>query len=176
MESNVLNIVGANFIVQELIREISSGKAVIASLKESEYRSGEWGVGSIGGHFRHNLDFIGSFLNGVAERRIDYSRRERDVCVERDRNYALERFELGERSLRSITDEVFESMLLVRSEIDAGRWYASSVAREIEFVLSHTIHHHALIAEKMKCLGLSAPEAFGVSSSTLRYWAQQLAA
>ena len=115
-------------------------------------------------------------MNGIAERRIDYSNRERDVRVEKDRSYAIGRFEFAVRRLRSITDEIFESMLLVRSEIDTGRWYASSVAREVEFVLSHTIHHHALIAEKMKCLGFSAPEGFGVSSSTLRYWTQQLAA
>ncbi|HKX84580.1 MAG TPA: DinB family protein [Pyrinomonadaceae bacterium] len=176
MESNVLNIVSDNFIVQALIREIGSGNAIIASLTESDYRSDEELAASIGGHFRHILDFVGTFLNGIAERRIDYTERERDVRVERDSRYAIERFEFAARRLRSITDEVSESMLLVRSEIDAGRWYASSVAREVEFVLSHTIHHHALIAEKLKCLGLSTPEGFGVSSSTLRYWTQQLAA
>lgn len=176
MDHKILNIVEENFIVQELVREIRSGTAVIETVEDSVYRAAESENGSIGGHFRHNLDFINSFLNGIAARRIDYSRRERDLRVESNRAHAIGCFEFAVRRFRGISDELMESMILVRSEIDVDRWYASSVAREVEFVLSHTVHHHALIAEKLKCNGLPVPEGFGVSSSTLQYWSQRLAA
>jgi hypothetical protein len=176
MDHKVLNIVEENFIVQEMVREIRSGTGLIESLNDAAYRDGEAAAGSVGGHFRHNLDFINSFLNGIAERRVDYSKRERDIRVERDRTYATERFEFAIRRFRSLSNEILECMILVRSEIDASQWYASTIVREVEFVLSHTVHHHALIAEKLKMRGLPTPEGFGVSSSTLMYWSQQKAA
>jgi hypothetical protein len=176
MDHKILNIVEENFIVQELVREVRSGTAVIGTIEDHIYRTGEAGGGSIGEHFRHNLDFVNSFLNGVTERRIDYSRRTRDIRVESNRAYAIGCFKFAVRRFRSISDELLESMVLVRSEIDASQWHASSIAREVEFVLSHTVHHHALIAEKLKCNGLPVPEGFGVSSSTLQYWSQRLAA
>lgn len=176
MDQKIVNIARENFIVQELVREIESGVALIEAIDDEIYRTSEGASGSVGSHFRHNLDFVNSFLNGIAERRIDYSRRMRDLRVEQDRGHATASFEFAIRRLSAISDEIFESMVLVRSEIDTGRWYAASVAREVEFVLSHTVHHHALIAEKLRCLGLSVPEGFGVSSSTIRYWSQQLAA
>ena len=175
MDNKILNMAGENFIVQELVREIHSGTALIEAIEDRIYRTGESEAGSIGGHFRHNLDFINSFLNGIAER-IDYSRRERDLRVETNRAHAIGCFEFAVRRFRSISNELLESMILVRSEIDAGQWYASSVAREVEFVLSHTVHHHALIAEKLKCNGRPVPKGFGVSSSTLQYWSQRQAA
>src|SRR5687768_16240375 len=77
MDQKIVNIVRENFIVQELVREIGSGVALIGAIDDVVYRTGEKASGSIGSHFRHNLDFVNSFLNGIAERRIDYLRRMR---------------------------------------------------------------------------------------------------
>jgi len=62
------------------------------------------------------------------------------------------------------------AMISVASEIDSTVWTMSSVIREMEFVHSHTVHHHALIAAKLAGLGVSMKEQFGVSQSTLAYW------
>jgi hypothetical protein len=61
------------------------------------------------------------------------------------------------------------STVSVRSESDTGVWLTSSVAREMEFVLSHMIHHHALIAEKLVGQGIILDRAFGVAPSTKSY-------
>jgi hypothetical protein len=60
----------------------------------------------------------------------------------------------------------------VRSEIDDEVWHSSSVMREFEFVHSHTVHHHALVAEKLKAFGLEVSDGFGVAPSTLKFWAE----
>jgi hypothetical protein len=45
----------------------------------------------------------------------------------------------------------------------------TTVGREFAFVLSHTVHHNALIAVIAKLLGVQVPERFGYAPSTLAY-------
>ena len=46
---------------------------------------------------------------------------------------------------------------------------ASSIGRELGFLLSHTIHHCALIAVMMRLRGLATPPGFGVAPATMRH-------
>ena len=46
---------------------------------------------------------------------------------------------------------------------------ARRATRELEFAISHTIHHHALIKERLRHLGIEFDEKFGVAPSTLEY-------
>ena len=48
-------------------------------------------------------------------------------------------------------------------------WMPSSVARELQAVRSHTIHHFALIAMTLRAWGIEVDSTFGVAPSTLRY-------
>ena len=57
----------------------------------------------------------------------------------------------------------------VCAEIDIAISHSSSLGRELEFVISHTIHHHALIKERLQHLGIEFDETFGVAPSTLEY-------
>ena len=60
------------------------------------------------------------------------------------------------------------------SEIDAAQaWTRSTGRRELQFLLSHTIHHYALIAVICNHLGVPLDPAFGVAPSTLRFQQQQ---
>jgi len=43
----------------------------------------------------------------------------------------------------------------------------TTVGRELAFVLSHTVHHNALIAVMAKTLGVPVPERFGYAPSTI---------
>jgi uncharacterized damage-inducible protein DinB len=45
----------------------------------------------------------------------------------------------------------------------------TSLWRELTFVLSHTIHHNAVIAAMARTLGAVVPEAFGYAPATLSY-------
>jgi hypothetical protein len=121
------------------------------------------------------MDFVGSLLRGIERGRIDYTDRQRDPRVETDRQYAFERSQTLLREIRNFDQRVMGKTVLVRSELDEATWLASSVAREVEFVHSHTVHHHALIAEKLAGFGITTDFGLGVSPSTLEYRKQMAA-
>ena len=58
-------------------------------------------------------------------------------------------------------------------DIPEDEWSGSTVRRELQFLLSHSIHHYALIATICHANGFPVPEGFGVAPSTLRYRRQQ---
>jgi hypothetical protein len=123
----------------------------------------------VGAQFRHNLDFVNALLNGVAERRIDYNARRRDPSVETVPAYAVEQMLFAIRRLEGFRPDVLKGLVLVRSEVNEGRWHTSSISRELEFLHSHTVHHHALIAKILSSAGHFIGEDVGVAPSTLRF-------
>ena len=48
----------------------------------------------------------------------------------------------------------------------------SSLARELQFLTSHTIHHFAVIALILRAMDVEVDREFGVAPSTLRYWTE----
>jgi hypothetical protein len=165
-------ISGSESIKRSLIDEIGTTINVINQLDDLSYRLDSPTSSSVGEQFRHNLDFLNTFLNGVELGRIDYNRRERDSRVSTSRSYAIERFERVSQRLKAVSRSTMSQMVSVRSEVAGSIWLPSSVVREMEFVLSHTIHHHALIAEKLAGQGISTYLALGVSPSTKNYWSR----
>lgn len=165
-----------DFLTKALIDELARGARLIERIEDDIYCRMANGTGSIGGHFRHNLDFADSFLNGIQSGKIDYARRERDVRTEKDRFYAVGRFALTIRRFNGLEPSLLQQKVWICSEIAAGIRHESSAARELEFLHSHTVHHHALIAEKLAFFGVQATDNFGVAPSTLKFWEQQNAA
>jgi hypothetical protein len=157
-------------LLQKLIDELEKAASVIENLSDLGYRSTANNTGSVGGHIRHNLDFVKSLLKGVETGRIDYSARERDPRVEEDRSYAAGKIAETILRIASLSASDLDRTVFVRSEIDPDAWYASSLMRELEFVHSHTVHHHALVAEKLSKANVVIPDHFGVAPSTLEYW------
>ena len=54
-------------------------------------------------------------------------------------------------------------------------WTASSLDRELQSLISHTVHHYALIAMLLRVSGRQPAADFGVAPSTLRYWEESRA-
>ena len=160
----------AHPLLRPVIQEFDRGIQMIARLDDRLYQEKANGTGSIGGHFRHNLDFVSSFLNGIAERLIDYNLRERNLLVETDRSFAIAKIRFANDRLGMLTSEILERLVYVRSEVYPVQWLASSMMRELEFLHSHTVHHHALIGEKLAGFGIEVTKDFGVAPSTLEYW------
>ena len=161
--------------ISSLIDEIARALLVIDSVDDINYRRNTNGTGSVGAQFRHNLDFITSLLQGIESGRLDYSDRERDIVVENDRQHARARFAVSVKRLSEVNPRLMGKSVLVRSEIEPKIWLPSSVAREVEFVHSHTVHHHALIGEKLAGYGIAAGTNFGVAPSTIEYWNRKAA-
>jgi hypothetical protein len=129
----------------------------------------------VGAHFRHVLEHYQAFLNGLEEGRIDYDARPRDPRIEQDAEIAIAvaeqiavRLDLMERQ-RPRWGQVFINAASEAGLMDAHDWAASTVARELGFLLSHTIHHYALIRLLAADHGVRLDADFGVAPSTLQH-------
>lgn len=131
---------------------------------------------SVGSHFRHVIDFYLCFLTGRDQGLIDYDHRVRDPHLASNRDLALLTLAALVGRLEQLT-EAADMPLLVRLEADPSSVAdltetSSSLGRELQFLLSHTVHHYALIALLLRLQGFAPPPEFGVAPSTLQYWRQ----
>lgn len=126
--------------------------------------------GTLGGHVRHCLDHIKSFLDGAEAGVLDYDRRERGTAVEIRRAAALDVILELEDRLARLDRALLHRTVRVSAMLDAEgtcMTVRSSLARELAFVISHTIHHAALMAGMCAQMGVAVPEGFGYAPSTL---------
>jgi len=154
---------------------LEQGVELLLRLDDARYSHSPEGLfrGGVAAQFRHCLDFYACFLAGLARGRVDYGERRRDPAVETSRERAVATARgLSERLLEIEADDASRG-LVVRSEAGASDWNGSTVGRELQFLLSHTIHHYALIAAVLELQGHDVrrdlPE-FGVAPSTLSHW------
>ncbi len=127
---------------------------------------------SLGGHIRHCLDHAVALCRGVGAGCIDYDARERGTPIETCRVAALSEIRTIQDQLAQLREAPLQQPLRVRAIISGDGWSietASSLGRELVFVLSHTIHHNALIAAMCKTLGIPTPARFGYAPATIAY-------
>ena len=124
----------------------------------------------IGGHVRHVIEFYEAILRGVPEGRIDYDARRRDPLLESDCEAAVQRLRGLATTLRGETRLRGVRPLWVASE--GADFAESTIARELQAVASHSVHHFALIAVLLRYQGYTVPADFGVSQATLEYRAR----
>jgi len=127
---------------------------------------------SLGGHVRHCLDHVETLLAGVAIGALNYDRRQRGTSVETSRIAALQAIRRLEQLATGFDDSVLMRPVRVITMLDAdGATLAgqSSVARELAFVISHTIHHGALIDAMCRMLGVTLPERIGIAPATMAF-------
>lgn len=123
--------------------------------------------GCIGTHVRHLLDHYHCFFAGLPEGSIDYQARRRGNVLEHDAGAALH--EMASIPFGSTDLDDGYRRLQVRLEAEASLvWSCSTVARELDYLLSHTVHHMAIIACLCRALEVDVEDEFGVSRSTLR--------
>ena len=161
------------------VRYLEQGIELILRLSDDEFADapGSPFPGGVGAQLRHCIDFYACFLSALAGGRIDYPRRQRDPRLETDRRHAESRLRELAETLKTFEAETGDRELLVRSEESTGDateyWTRSTVRRELDFLVSHTIHHYALIVVLLRFHGFEFPaelDGFGVAPSTLRHW------
>jgi len=132
--------------------------------------------GGIGAHFRHCIDFYNCFLSSAGSGRINYDLRARNELVEGDPDLAAFELQAIIDGLRKFSFADGHSELLVVLEGSTRTheccWSRSSIARELQSLLSHTVHHYAFIAVALRLQGIQPAFEFGVAPSTLEYWRQ----
>lgn len=174
MNTNLTNLLAQT--VKQILRQ---GVDLLGEIDDRLYTATEENSatcgGAIGGHFRHCIEFISCFLCGVESGRVDYETRARNQRIETEREFAIAEILQTIDALEGLSLPESGNKLLVKPEDFAGSedfWCASSIERELEFLQSHTIHHYALIAFKLRALGFEVSPEFGIAPSTLRFWKQ----
>ena len=155
------------------IRLLQQATEVLSTISDEAYcrsldpiaRSG------IGMHMRHCLDSYEAFLRGLESGRIDYDHRLRGTAIETDRLEALDRLANFIDRFKALDVAAAPEQLLVCLESHGHpeqEWSRSSVRRELQSLVGHTVHHYAIIAMILKLQRIAHPPEFGVASSTLR--------
>ena len=135
---------------------------------------------SIGEHTRHIIELFEKPIKDYDLGLIDYENRERNVRIQTEINFAIERInkilseiEKPDKSIdiiyrpdaTSYENDVYPQ---VNDEIIQSNYF-----REILYNLEHCIHHQALIKIGLNTLGKNiVDENFGVAKSTIKYRTQ----
>jgi uncharacterized damage-inducible protein DinB len=127
--------------------------------------------GSIGEHVRHCLDHVSALLAADSASMLSYDRRQRGTAIETDPMEALSQIlqlktGLDAWGTRSLDQPIRVMSMLSETGDTVTSW--STLARELAFVVSHTIHHQAIIGVLLALRGQTVPERFGHSPSTPR--------
>jgi uncharacterized damage-inducible protein DinB len=169
-ETAVLN--ATSLPIAPLCALLDDVAAVVISLDTHTYVAAPMAPlsGSIGQHVRHLVDHVAALLQGAdAAGEIDYDTRQRGTEVERDPAAAVAMMYRCSQRLRALTGRDSGERALVRSQLTrdaepATSW--STLGREIAFVVSHTVHHQAIIALLLHADASELPRHFGLAPST----------
>lgn len=153
----------------ELMSEMSQ---VVEGLTNEQFTRKPVGQfsGSIGGHVRHCLDHVLALIGAANSGCLCYDHRDRGTAVETDRCAALEAIDRTILALTALHVHPFDRQLALSAAISAeGQTVEvhTTLGREVVYVLSHTIHHNAMIGAMVKTLGGHTPPRFGYAPSTL---------
>lgn len=127
---------------------------------------------TIGDHIRHMLDHYLALRKGLSSGCIDYESRDRDPEIGSDPEAARRAVDSMLEFLETLGNQDDMAVKVV-SDNGEDPLTQSTLSRELNFLLSHTVHHFALIAMICGSRKQSLPEGFGVAPSTLRYQTAQ---
>lgn len=154
---------------------LRQGLALVDALDDELFASVHGPARSnVGAHLRHCIDYYRCFLRGLDGGRVDYDARERQAGIETDRDTARAALADLVARLEAIDAGAVHQSLQIKVDTAAWHdpalhWSRSTVLRELQFLLSHTVHHYALIAQMLRARGFEPGEGFGVAPSTLEH-------
>ena len=143
---------------------------VIMPLTPAEFtRRARAASGSIGSHVRHCLDHVEAMERAIGREVCCYDERTRGTAVEALPAVACARLAECRERLLALDSALLCLPLALSARISAGGVTVhapSTVAREVAFVISHTVHHAALIAVLLEDQGVGCPSRFGLAPTT----------
>jgi uncharacterized damage-inducible protein DinB len=126
---------------------------------------------TIGMHVRHIIEFYQCLVKGILQGEMDYDARERSLLQETNIQYAQACIDNLLIDLTLIQENNDIVLLTEQNQTAHKLSIQSNVARELSYVIEHTIHHFAII--KMGCMvafpHIQFHNDFGVAYSTIKY-------
>jgi len=124
---------------------------------------------TIGQHTRHIINFYNVFIERIDDHKVCYDNRERNSDLETKKDIASLHIK---KIMVSLETECINREIVILSTITGNKEIIkSSVARELLFILDHTVHHLAMIkmAIKTNFDYIEFPKNFGIAQSTIDY-------
>jgi hypothetical protein len=126
---------------------------------------------SIGGHARHIIEFYDCLLGSMETGIINYDARQRDLQIEKNRDYAVFIIKKLISKLQNINN--IEKIISLEAKFGEHtiRHIPTSFQREEIYLIEHSIHHFALIRIGIQTNFPSVviEKDFGVAFSTLEF-------
>lgn len=152
---------------------LRQGLTLLAQLPASLYAGTARGRSTVGAQYRHVLDHYHSFLNGLPTGLVDYDTRARDPLLEASPDAASRVTREVMTALDRLSPPDFQRLLQVHLSAvpnEASRaGHGSTVGRELLFLLSHTVHHYAIMRLLLEDLEWTCDPEFGTAPSTIAY-------
>ncbi len=126
---------------------------------------------SIGGHARHIIEFYDCLIQSAETGIVNYDARQRDMQIERNRDYAIFIIKKIIFKLKSLENCVKNIVLEVKFGQNLIKNIATSFQREEVYLIEHSIHHFALIRIGIQTnfKDVSIDKNFGVAFSTVEF-------
>ncbi|RDB43965.1 DinB family protein [Halomonas sp. DQ26W] len=168
-------------LIEENLLALTQLEAFVDALTPEQFRQdfGHDGRHTLGKHIRHIIDHYAALLSGLENNKdvIDYEHRRRDERLEQWPQQAAHRLTETKVALTALLGRCPTDRLSLNYPVGDGMQVLdTSLARELAFLTSHTIHHMAIVGLLADQLGITLPEAFGVHPSTLRHWQRERSA
>ena len=160
-------------MIEANTRCFAQGLKLLAALTDEQYaeRRGDWSP--VGAQYRHVVEHGQCLLAGVTNGRVDYDSRARDQNVEQSRLKAIEATTELIRRLAELggwpENHPLSVQMRCNPDSPEGCWAESTLGRELQFLVSHTIHHFALIKLLLANQPIRLEGGFGTAPSTLSH-------
>lgn len=177
----IASFVGANC---DLLRQLSEAIIKLDNDSYSLHRDQVFDS-SIGGHVRHIVDHYENFISALygsypvaADQKelrqrpmINYDQRLRERQVEVDTMLAQSRIAQIIDTLEEMPRADIELDIILQIDLASdSALQSSTLARELSFLHSHTVHHLAIISYILRAMGIEdLPQDFGIAPSTVSF-------
>lgn len=160
-------------LIHANIHLLDQAGRLLTAIADSDYAAPDGTLygSSVGQHVRHCLDHYSSFLGGLPESAIDYDHRVRAQDLECSTDCALEKISGIRSQLLGLAHLDNGNSVKVKMDCGGGddSWHLSTLGREFQFLVSHTVHHFAMIKGMCSQRGIEMEENFGIAPSTIRH-------
>jgi len=130
-------------------------------------------MSSAGAHMRHILDHYYAIINGLEAGFIDYDKRSRGGTIETQVSAAKSAISEITDFLNNLSDEDLQQHVELSTEISVAdkrvAIVGTSVAREIVFAGSHTVHHLATIKHIAQMQNIEVDKELGIAPATATF-------
>ena len=157
-------------MIDAIDKNLRRGIKLLSAISDEQYSNTSIApyYSSIGANMRHVLDVFVCLFNGVENKVVDFSDRERNQLAEEQTKFGIEYFNDVLRQLHSLKITDYDVIVAVTDDLGTGKITVNyTLASALLQAHSHAIHHFASIGFIVNQLKIELPDAdFGYNPTT----------